>query len=76
MSRSRRRSYITDSYKGSKWKQYQKRLANHVIRKTVDIPNGKAYRKIFDSWNICDYHYWFDKNKSPFKEKFWHYLRK
>ena len=76
MSRSRRKPYITDGFKGSKRKQYNKRLANHVVRKAEGVPNGKAYRKYVDPWNINDYRYWFDKNKSPYKEKFWQYLRK
>lgn len=32
-----------------------KRYANKKVRRTKDIPNGKAYRKVFESWNISDY---------------------
>jgi hypothetical protein len=56
MSRSYRRPFITDGYKGSKCKQFFKRYANKVIRGTVsEIADGKAYRKFFESWSICDY---------------------
>ena len=57
MSRSYREPWFTDGYKGSKRKQWYKRYANHVIRNTDDIPDGKAYRKFFDTWSICDYRF-------------------
>ena len=34
-----------------------KRMANKKVRHTQDLPNGKAYKKVFDSWDICDYKY-------------------
>lgn len=34
---------------------WMKRYANKKVRRTPNIPNGKAYRKLFDSWDICDY---------------------
>jgi hypothetical protein len=24
------------------------------------VPDGKAYRKFYDSWDICDYKFWYD----------------
>ena len=32
-----------------------KRYANKKVRRTKNIPNGKAYKKIFESWDISDY---------------------
>ena len=32
-----------------------KRYANKKVRHTKNIPNGKAYKKFFESWDICDY---------------------
>ena len=32
-----------------------KRCANKKVRHTKDIPNGKAYKKVFESWEISDY---------------------
>lgn len=32
-----------------------KRFANQKVRNTDNIPNGKAYRKIYPSWNICEH---------------------
>ena len=54
MSRSyKKHPIITDhSVKITKWK---KRLANKKVRNTKDIPKNKGYKKIYDSWDICDY---------------------
>lgn len=55
MSRSYRKNWIlTDNY-GSPYKKFAKRQANKKIRKSKNVPNGKAYRKFFESWDICDY---------------------
>ena len=32
-----------------------KKYANKKVRRTQDVPNGKAYKKLYDSYNICDY---------------------
>jgi len=53
MSRSYREPVFVCGY-GSSYKKFAKREANRVIRRAKDIPNGKIYRKYFDSWNICD----------------------
>ena len=55
MSRSYRRPYCSDGYKGSKRKQFEKREANKRIRNAQDVPNGSVYRKYFENWDICDY---------------------
>lgn len=34
-----------------------KRFANKKVRHTLDLPNGKAYKKCFESWSISDWHY-------------------
>jgi hypothetical protein len=55
MSRSRKKHPVRkDHNKG------MKRIANRIIRRTLDIPNGKAYRKVFESWNISDWNFWWD----------------
>lgn len=61
-----------------------KRYANRVVRHR-DVPNGKAYRRVIDSFDICDrrrklwratynakrYHHWelSDKEVRAFYEK-------
>ena len=37
-----------------------KRLANKRIRHKTDVPDGRAYRKYYDQWNICDGQYLYD----------------
>jgi len=54
MSRSYRKPWITCGY-GSKYKQYAKNQANRLIRRTKDVPDGKAYRRFYNPYNICDY---------------------
>ncbi len=55
MSRSYRKPWVVDGYRGSPRKQAMKRYANSRIRKMNDIPNGNAYRKFTDPWDIYDY---------------------
>ena len=37
--------------------KYMKRFANKRVRHTKDIPNGKAYKKVFESWEISDWNW-------------------
>lgn len=85
MSRSYREPWYTDGYKGSSRKQWLKRYANKVVRHSVDVPNGKAYRKYYDPWNICDYRFpmmtphvsWIHGNPEwIFEERPWRVCRK
>ena len=34
---------------------FAKKEANARVRKTPDVPNGNAYKKIYESWDIHDY---------------------
>ncbi len=54
MSRSYRKPIITQSY-GGKHRGYAKNQANRLIRRTKDVPNGKAYRRFYNPWDICDW---------------------
>ena len=48
-----------------------KRIANKKVRHTKNLADGKAYRKVFESWNIHDY-----KNRETWEDaKAW-YLKK
>jgi hypothetical protein len=56
MSRSYRKPWTTDGYRGSKRRQFNKNYANRIIRRTLEeIPDGKAFKKLTDSYNICDF---------------------
>ena len=34
---------------------FLKRLSNKIVRKYPILSNGKSYKKVFNSWEICDY---------------------
>jgi hypothetical protein len=52
MSRSRKKHpVIRDCTPGAK------KIANRRVRRTLDIPNGKSYRKVFCSWDIHDWRF-------------------
>ncbi len=55
MSRSKRKTpYITlqQCYRTA---ADAKRLANRRVRATEDLASGAAFRKVSNSWDICDY---------------------
>lgn len=62
MSRSYRKHLILKG-SGSKYVTFAKNQANRRIRRMKgEIPDGNSYRKIYDSWNICDYSCRYDPN--------------
>ena len=76
MSRSYRKPWVTDGYRGSKRKQFMKRYANKVVRHSVDVPNGKKHRRFLDPWEICDFRHQAHMNDTFYKKEFWKYIRK
>ena len=60
MSRSykyRKGAVIHFKEKNSK---FAKKQASAAVRRAVDVPDGKQYRKFYCSWNISDYA-WIEK---------------
>jgi hypothetical protein len=55
MSRSRKKNPIRKDTSGSSYRSYAKNQANRKIRRTSDVPDGKVYRKFFETWNINDW---------------------
>ena len=56
MSRSYKKNpWVTDHKAGTT--KETKKFANKTVRHRKNLPSGKAYRKAFESWNICDYKY-------------------
>ena len=51
MSRSYKKYNIVKDPSAKGMKKY----ANKKVRRTKNVPNGKAYKKVFESWNISDY---------------------
>jgi len=54
MSRSKRKNPVITEQQ-SRSAKLEKRFASKAVRNANDVPNGKAYRKYFCSWNISDY---------------------
>lgn len=61
MSRSKRKPWVTDN-KGS-YRKIAKKLANKRVRAIKNIASGNAYKKEFQSWDICDYKWYEPKNE-------------
>ena len=55
MSRSRRRFPRIPGCGTPLNRKQGKKLAARKARRSGNIPDGKAYRKLFYSWRICDY---------------------
>lgn len=61
MSRSYRKAIYTDGQSG--YRKSKKRLASKAVRRHMDIQSGGAYKKVFNSWDICDWK--FDERFEP-----------
>lgn len=46
-----------------------KRKANRRVRISEDVPDGKAYRKYSNSWDICDYKSYWPNMPDKYKRK-------
>ena len=56
MSRSYRKLFIThQSHRRGGTVKWFKRDANKRVRRFKDLPNGNAYKKVYPTWDICDY---------------------
>lgn len=62
MSRSRRAPWWTCGY-GGIYRRFAKRQANKRIRKLLDIIGGCYYKRLYCSWDICDYKFYEPENK-------------
>ena len=54
--------YKDSTRKGPTFKS-GKQIANRIIRRKSDIPDGGGYRKAYCSWNISDYMFRMDENE-------------
>ena len=54
------RSYKKTPYCGDRKGKAKKRIANHVVRRSLErdlelVVQGGAFKKLYCSWDICDY---------------------
>ena len=68
MSRSYRKPWYNDGY-GTNFRRWHKRYANRTVGRAVNVPNGKAYKKYYDSYDICDFRYEWD----PWTSYYWYW---
>ncbi|OAS13353.1 hypothetical protein [Paenibacillus oryzisoli] len=64
MSRSYKKSPVCTDHTspGTRWAKRQ--AAKAVRRHAGNVENGRSYRKLFCSWNICDYRFYQSKEKA------------
>lgn len=63
MSRSTKKPIYTQLQSGNN--KFIKRIASRAVRATKieETPkSGKSYKKVFNSWDICDWKFWDKKN--------------
>ena len=66
------RSYKKHPYCGDKDKS-AKNYANRKVRREEDIFNNSSYKKLFPTWDICDYHSTFTFEAWwEMKVQYWH----
>lgn len=63
MSRSYKNSPVcTEGENRAGTRKYWKRLANRKVRKAKSLGmKSKNYKKIYESWDICDYKFYLQK---------------
>lgn len=56
MSRSYRKPYWTQGY-GGVWRRFAKRQAAKKVRKADFVGNSAYYKRLYNSWDICDFRF-------------------
>jgi len=67
VSRSKREPWWVDGY-GSKAKAIRKRWANKKVRRSATLADGMEYKRLYCSYDICDYK-WYDKDNPKVRRK-------
>jgi hypothetical protein len=67
MSKTYKSGFIKDRARTSRSQKLSKRLAKKAYRK-LDIANGGAFKKAYNSWNISDYSF-YDWNVAEYPKK-------
>lgn len=63
MSRSYKKNpWITDHHVKSS--SEKKKFANKKVRHTKDLPNGKAFKKVSESYDLCDFKFFQTKEEA------------
>lgn len=54
VSRSKKAPIWTDN----KGKKKRKNVANRKVRRAAKLSSGSSYKKVHESWDICDYKFY------------------
>jgi hypothetical protein len=71
MSRSYKKNLWESCTSGSIYRRFIKNYANRRLRHIEDIPDGKAFKKYLEFWDICDYKGLWSQDM----ESFWPYYK-
>ncbi len=66
MSRSHRKPYWTQGY-GGQWRSFAKRQASKRVRRAKFVANENYYKRLYNSWDICDFKFCDTKSEQPWK---------
>ena len=58
------RSYKKHTRVKQQTSKNMKKYANKKVRKTKNIPSGGAYKKVFEQYDICDWNWYWSKEKA------------
>ena len=58
------RSYKKHLYEKQQNTKGLKKCANRRVRRAKNVPSGKAYKKLFQSWDICDWRWYTSKEEA------------
>jgi len=68
VSRSYRKPYWTEGMKSPGLRKSRRRQANRRVRKAKNVPDIGGFKKISNSWDICDYKF-YDAKSSKVRRK-------
>ena len=58
MSRSYKNPHVDKCKAGRHIMRKMKRVANKAVRHAAEVANGRAFRRIWNSWDLCDHRSW------------------
>ena len=67
MSKSYREPYWTEGY-GKPSRKKNKRLASKRVRRAKDLDNGMSYKKVYNSWDICDFSFYSPNDEKSYRK--------
>jgi hypothetical protein len=68
MSRSYRKPYWTQGY-GGDWRRFAKQQAAKQVRKAPFVGDFGYYKRLYNSWDICDFKFHDEKSERAWKVK-------